>query len=84
MNIINIVEKLWPEIPKEPLTVEQEFENKGLDLVSLNETCRNVLISEGKVAAIKHINSLVKPSPPLSLVSTKNFVEQLEKDISKN
>lgn len=83
MDVLIFLKNIFSGKPEKPLTVEEEFENRGLDLVSLTESCRDILIKDGKVAAIKHINNRVLPSPPLSLYSTKKFVDQLEQQIDK-
>lgn len=53
-----------------------------IDWVELKATTTAVLKESGKLPAIKHINAFFGLSRPLPLFSTKNYVEQIEAELS--
>ena len=53
-----------------------------IDLVELKATTTVVFKESGKIPAIKHVNAFFGLGRPLPLLSTKNYVEQIELSIS--
>ena len=53
-----------------------------IDLVELKATTTAVFKESGKIPAIKHVNAFFGLGRPLPLLSTKNYVEQIELSIS--
>ena len=53
-----------------------------IDLIELKATTTAVFKESGKIPAIKHVNAFFGLGRPLPLLSTKNYVEQIELSIS--
>ncbi|WP_024608701.1 hypothetical protein [Pseudoalteromonas sp. TAB23] len=68
----------YPKIP----SVESSLEKYGVDLDEAKESVSTVLREKGKVEAIKHLNSLIAPRPPMHLRATLDFVNKLENQIT--
>ncbi|MDA7746855.1 hypothetical protein N8878_05935 [Psychromonas sp.] len=63
-------------------TVEKFGAEHRIDLVELKATTTAVFKESGKIPAIKHINAFFGLGRPLPLLSTKNYVEQIELSMS--
>ena len=50
----------------------------GVDLTELKKTTQIILNEQGKVPAIKHVNSTFNLGYPLPLPSTKKYVDELQ------
>lgn len=53
-----------------------------INLVELKATTTAVFKESGKLPAIKHVNAFFNLGRPLPLLSTKNYVEQIELSVS--
>jgi len=62
--------------------VERFAAEHGLDLAELNATTTAVFKESGKLSAVKHVNAFFGLGRPLPLLSTKNYVEQIELSLS--
>ena len=62
--------------------VERFAAEHGLDLVELKETTTAVFKESGKIPAVKHVNAFFGLGHPLPLLSTKNYVEQIESSLN--
>ncbi|MDN2663757.1 hypothetical protein [Psychromonas sp. 14N.309.X.WAT.B.A12] len=62
--------------------VEKFAQEHSINLAELKATTTAVLKESGKLPAIKHINAFFGLSRPLPLFSTKNYVEQIEAELS--
>jgi hypothetical protein len=58
--------------------VERFGAEHRIDLVELKATTTAVFVESGKIPAIKHVNAFFNLGRPLPLLSTKNYVEQIE------
>jgi len=63
--------------------VETFAREHGIDLEELRTTTAAVLKESGKVPAVKHVNAYFGLGRPLPLLSTKNYVEQIELSINE-
>ncbi|MGJ8582205.1 MAG: hypothetical protein ACSHWR_07845 [Psychromonas sp.] len=61
--------------------VERYAAEYGIDLAELNATTTAVFKESGKIPAVKHVNAFFGLGRPLPLLSTKNYVEQIEASI---
>jgi hypothetical protein len=64
--------------------VEKFGAEHHIDLVELRATTTAVFKESGKIPAIKHVNAFFNLGRPLPLLSTKNYVEQIESSINND
>jgi len=62
--------------------VEKFAQEHSINLTELKTTTTAVFKESGKLPAIKHINAFFGLSRPLPLFSTKNYVEQIEVELT--
>jgi len=62
--------------------VENYAAEHHIDLVELKRSTTLVFKESGKIPAIKHVNIFFNLGRPLPLLSTKNYVEQIESSLS--
>ncbi|PKF63542.1 hypothetical protein CW745_01435 [Psychromonas sp. psych-6C06] len=63
-------------------SVETFAAEHRIDLAELKATTTDVFRKDGKIPAIKHVNACFNLGRPLPLLSTKNYVEQIESAIN--
>ncbi|OES24135.1 hypothetical protein [Alteromonas macleodii] len=67
----------YDHVERTTISVDASLEQAGIDVSSAKSKIKDVAQNQGKVEAIKHLNRMITPRPPMPLKATYDFVNQL-------